>query len=85
VTDGTDQQTLTGEKREIPTCKPPHHPELTCSNTVDRVITVYYGGPAMVEIDWWVCEVHADDVRGTGEVREDREYSESQDGYGVDQ
>lgn len=79
----TAQETLTGHNRELPTCEPPRHPELTCENTVDSVITVYYGGPAMVEIDWWVCEDHADDVRDTGEVREEREYRESKDGYGV--
>lgn len=82
-TDGIEQQTLGGQTREHPTCQPPHHPELTCENHVTRVITVYYGGPAMTEIEWWVCEEHADDTRGTGEVRGEREYSEAKDGYGV--
>jgi len=82
-TDGIEQSTLDGHRRTRPACEPPHHPELTCENLVKRVITVYYGGPAMTEIDWWVCEEHADEVRETGEVREDREYSESRDGYGV--
>ena len=81
--DGIEQSTLGGQKRERPTCQPPHHPERVCENHVDRVITVYYAGPAMPEIDWWVCDEHADEVRETGEVRGDREYSESRDGYGV--
>ena len=79
----SDQQTLTGHTVTTPTCSPPGGPESTCSSTVDLVITVYYGGPAMTEIDWWVSEEHADDVRETGEVRRDREYSELRDGYGV--
>jgi len=78
-----EQSTLDGHRRTHPTCEPPHHPELTCENHVDRVITVYYGCPAMTEIDWWVCDEHADEVRETGEVRADREYSEARDGYGV--
>jgi len=76
------QQTLTGHERERPTCQPPHR-DLTCKNLVERVITVCYGGPADTEIEWWICEEHADDVRATGDVRGDRDYSESQDGYGV--
>lgn len=80
---GIEQLTLGGHRRERPTCDPPQPTELTCENLVERVITVYYGGPAMTEIDWWVCEEHADEVRRTGEVRESREYSESRDGYGV--
>jgi len=79
---GISQKTLDGHTRERPTCQPPRYPELTCENLVERVITVYYGGPAMTEIDWWVCEDHADEAYETGEVRGDREYSELRDGYG---
>ena len=81
--DGTEQFTLDGQRRTLPTCEPPHHPERTCENHVDRVISVYYGGPANTEIDWWIWEEHADEVRETGEVREDREYSEPKDGFGT--
>lgn len=80
---GVKQATLDGHQRERPTCQPPQHPGRTCQNHVERVITVYYAGPAMTEIDWWVCEDHADEVRETGEVRGDRVYSELRDGYGV--
>jgi hypothetical protein len=80
---GVEQATLVGDTRTRPTCQPPHPKEQTCENHVERVITVYYGGPAMTEIDWWVCEEHAPEVRETGEVRDDREYNERRDGYGV--
>jgi hypothetical protein len=80
---GIEQLTLDGRRLTDPTCEPPQHPELTCENLVERVITVYYGGPANTEIEWWVCEEHADEVRRTGEVRESRVYSESRDRYGV--
>lgn len=80
---GIQQETLVGDKRTRPTCEPPHHPERTCTNYVDRVITVYYGGPANTTIDWWVCDEHADEVHETGDVRQDRQYSESKDGFGV--
>jgi len=80
---GILQKTLDGHTRERPTCQPPSHPELTCTNPVERIITVYYGGPAVTEIDWWVCEDHVNSVHETGEVRGDREYSELRDGYGV--
>lgn len=78
---GTPQATLDGQAVTRPTCEPPHYPEQDCGNLVDRVITVYYGGPAMTTIEWQVCEEHADDVRDTGEVREDREYRETRDGF----
>jgi len=80
---GIEQLTLDGHRRTYPTCKPIDHPERSCGNLVERIITVYYGGPANTEIEWWVCEEHADEVRGTGEVREERTYSESRHGYGV--
>ena len=80
---GVAQETLVGDTRTRPTCEPPHGKVRTCENHVERVITVYYGGAAMTEIDWWVCDEHADEVRETGEVREDREYSERKDGFGV--
>ena len=75
------QQTFNGETVTRPTCEPPHHPEQKCENDVERVITVYYGGPAMTTIEWNICEDHAEDVRETGEVKEDRPYRESVDGY----
>jgi hypothetical protein len=81
--DGIRQQTLTRHKRELPTCEPPYYPERTCENHVTRVITVYYGGPANTEIEWWICDGHADEVRETGKVCEDREYNENKDGYGM--
>ena len=79
------QATLTGHERELPTCEPPHYPKEDCQNTVDRVITVHYAGPANIDIDWWICEKHAPEVRETGKVIQDRHYSESKDGYGLEQ
>lgn len=75
------QQSLVGEQLTRPKCKPPGLHGDTCENDVERVITVYYGGPAMMEIEWKVCADHADEVRETGEVRADREYQENQDGF----
>lgn len=75
------QQRIDGSAVTLPNCKPVHHPDRTCQNPVERVITVYYGGPAMTTIEWQVCEDHAGEVRETGEVREDREYRETEDGF----
>jgi hypothetical protein len=75
------QQTFDGATVTRLTCKPPHYPEQTCETDVERVITVYYGGPAMTTIEWQICEDHAEDVRETGEVKEDRPYRELEDGF----
>jgi rubrerythrin len=75
------QETLDGREVTRPTCEPPSHPEQSCDNRVERVITVYYGGPAMTTIEWQVCDDHADDVRETGDVRADRPYREVADGF----
>lgn len=78
---GTPQSTLGGQTVRRPTCEPPDHPRQTCDSPVDRVITVYYGGPAMTTVEWQVCSDHADEVRDTGEVRSDRPYQEDVDGF----
>lgn len=75
------QLTLGGEAVRRPTCEPLYHPHQECGNDVERVLTVYYGDPAMATIEWAVCEDHAEDVRESGEVKEDRPYCESEDGF----
>lgn len=82
-TSGTYQSTLDGDSLTPLTCEPPGYPDENCENVVDRCISVYYGGPASITIHWTVCEDHSDDVRETGEVRDERDYRETKIGFEV--